>query len=57
MNRLELLIDAGAMNGYKGDVVALGLTWQVKALASGYRTLYAALDGHDALSLRQGSAR
>ncbi len=43
---------SGAQEGYPGDVKALGLTWQVKARANGFRTLHAALDSADALALK-----
>jgi hypothetical protein len=43
---------SGAMDGYKLHVVALGMTWQVKARANGWRTLYADLCGHDALAVK-----
>ncbi len=44
---------SGAAGGdYSGDVKALGLCWQVKSRANGWRTLYAALEGHDALAVK-----
>jgi hypothetical protein len=41
---------SGACVGFKGDVKALGLTWQCKARANGFKSLYSDLDGHDALA-------
>ena len=44
---------SGAAGGrYAGDVVALGLRWQAKAEANGWRRLYRWLEGADALALR-----
>lgn len=43
---------SGAQEGYPGDVTALGLVWQVKSRADGFKSLYAWLDGADALALR-----
>lgn len=45
---------SGAAGGsFAGDVLALGgLRFEVKARADGFRTLYAWLDGADALALK-----
>ena len=44
---------SGAAGGeYTGDVKALGMTWEVKARADGFRELYKWLDGSDALALK-----
>ena len=43
---------SGAQEGYRGDVVGMGLTWQVKRKADDWRTLYAELEDHDALAVR-----
>ncbi|MCH8346569.1 MAG: helix-turn-helix domain-containing protein [Chloroflexi bacterium] len=44
---------SGAAGGeYTGDVKALGMTWEVKARAAGFRELYKWLDGSDALALK-----
>lgn len=44
---------SGAAGGrYAGDVVALGLTWQVKVEADGWRRLYRWLEAADALALK-----
>jgi len=44
---------SGAVEGYEGDVVALGLTWQVKARKGGFKLIYDSLKGHDALAIKQ----
>ena len=44
---------SGAAGGeYTGDVKGLGLLWEVKARANGFRSLYKWLDRVDALALR-----
>ena len=44
---------SGAAGGdYAGDVKALGLTWECKARAEGFKSLYQWLDGKDALALK-----
>lgn len=44
---------SGAAGGsYTGDVVGLGLKWEVKRRADGFRELYKWLDGKDALAVR-----
>ena len=44
---------SGAAGGsYAGNVVAMGLTWQVKVEADGWRRLYRWLDAADALALK-----
>ncbi|WPD20198.1 hypothetical protein [Thermaerobacter composti] len=44
---------SGAAGGaFRGDVQALGLTWQAKVEATGFRRLYKWLEGHDALGLK-----
>ena len=43
---------SGAGEGYPGDVKALGLTWEVKSRARGWRTLYRWLENSDALALK-----
>jgi len=43
---------SGAVEGYEGDVVAMGLKWQVKVRGNGFKSLYEWLKGHDALGLR-----
>lgn len=44
---------SGAAGGqFAGDVEALGLRWEVKVRANGFRQLYGWLEGRDALALR-----
>ena len=43
---------SGAVEGYDGDVVGMGLKWQVKVRGNGFKSLYEWLKGHDALALR-----
>jgi Holliday junction resolvase len=44
---------SGAAGGsFAGDVDALGLRWEVKARRDGFRSLYAWLEGVDALAVR-----
>lgn len=44
---------SGAMNGYKGDVIGLGMTWECKARADGFKMLYGWLEGEvDALAVK-----
>ncbi len=44
---------SGAAGGaFSGDVEALGLRWECKSRADGFRQLYAWLDGADALALK-----
>jgi len=44
---------SGAAGGsYTGDVVGLGLRWEVKRRADGFRSLYDWLEGKDALAVR-----
>ena len=45
---------SGASEGYPGDVVGLGLTWEVKVRAdgNGFKQLYGWLEGVDALAVR-----
>lgn len=44
---------SGAAGGaFGGDIKALGLTWQAKVEATGFRRLYKWLEGHDALGLK-----
>ena len=44
---------SGAAGGdYAGDVRALGLLWECKARADGFKQLHAWLDGRDALALK-----
>lgn len=44
---------SGAMTGYKGDVIGLGMTWECKARKDGFKTLYKWLDGeNDALAVK-----
>ena len=44
---------SGAVAGYIGDVKGLGLIWQVKTRKGGYKLIYDALKGHDALAIKQ----
>ncbi|HEY8342225.1 MAG TPA: hypothetical protein VIK75_04340 [Calditerricola sp.] len=37
---------------YSGDARWLGLTWQIKREKDSWRTLYSALENHDALAVR-----
>lgn len=44
---------SGAAGGsYTGDVVGMGLKWEVKRRADGFRELYKWLNGKDALAVR-----
>jgi|SRR5690606_37726537 len=45
---------SGASKGYKGDVVGLGMTWEVKGRKDGFKMLYGWLGGEgiDALSIK-----
>lgn len=44
---------SGAAGGeFAGDVVGLGLRWEVKRRADGFRELYRWLEGKDALAVR-----
>lgn len=44
---------SGAVGGrFAGDVVGLGMTWEVKRRANGFRELYKWLEGKDALAVR-----
>lgn len=45
---------SGASEGYKGDVVGQGMTWELKARKDGFKMLYGWLDGEgvDALALK-----
>jgi len=44
---------SGAAGGsYTGDVVGLGLKWEVKRRADGFKELYKWLEGKDALAVR-----
>jgi hypothetical protein len=44
---------SGAVEGYPGDVKALGLVWEVKGRRGGFKLLYDFLKGKDALAVRQ----
>jgi Holliday junction resolvase len=45
---------SGAAGGeFTGDVVALNLKWQVKVRKGGFKLIYEALKGHDALAIKQ----
>ena len=44
---------SGAAGGrFAGDVVGLGMTWEVKRRSDGFRELYKWLEGKDALAVR-----
>ena len=43
---------SGALPDMPGDVIGLGLTWQVKRRRDAFRQLYAWLEKADALALR-----
>jgi len=43
---------SGAVKGFEGDVRGIGLIWQVKVRANGFKRLYDWLKGHDALAIR-----
>lgn len=45
---------SGAVDGFKGDVQGLGLTWEVKRRGEGFNRIYGWLegDGIDALAIR-----
>jgi Holliday junction resolvase len=45
---------SGAVQGYKGDVVGAGLTWECKARKDGFKTLYGWLEKGqaDALAIK-----
>lgn len=45
-------LSGSAGGSYSGDVVALGLRWEVKARRDGFRQLYKWLDGKDALAVK-----
>jgi len=43
---------SGAMKGYKGDVIGLGMTWECKKRKGGFKTLYKWLGENDALAIQ-----
>ena len=44
---------SGAAGGaFGGDIKAMGLTWQVKVEADGWRRLYRLLETHDAVAVK-----
>lgn len=43
---------SGAQEGYPGDVAGLGMLWECKMRADGFRELYKWLEGADALAVR-----
>lgn len=44
---------SGAAGGsYTGDVIALGMTWECKVRADGFKQLYTWLEGRDALAVK-----
>lgn len=47
---------SGAQEGYHGDVVGMGLTFEVKRRADGWRELYRWLEHADAVAVRADRA-
>lgn len=43
---------SGAVDGYKGDVIGLGMTWECKARRDGFKQLYTWLEKADALAVK-----
>src|SRR5690554_5119255 len=43
---------SGAQEGWRGDVVGMGLTWECKRRADGWRELYRWLEQVDAVAIR-----
>lgn len=43
---------SGAQDGYPGDVIAHGMTFEVKKRRDGFREIYKWLDGADALAMK-----